>query len=211
MRLASYLLLGIVLTVIAASCNHLHPGGVTKQDRAEAANDPSICLKASVPDVCLAGVAIVNCNAQACEMIADPQSKTLCLSRMDGCAPEKDDEEYGIIERDGNLYLNSKPGEVLSIKTEDLPAWARGQIATVGATIAVVGTPDSIVEGDSNVLLDGLPIARLGDATAHGGEIVEGSDRIFVNGQPVAFIGGQAVDPMISGTVPNVGGPITHN
>ncbi len=121
-------------------------------------------------------------------------------------------EEYGIIEKDGNLYLNSKPGEVLEIKTNELPPWARGQIATVGAMIAVVGPPDTITSGDTSVLLDGLPIARLGDETAHGGKIVEGSERIFVNGQAVALIGGQAVDPMVSGTgVPNVGGPIVKN
>ena len=122
------------------------------------------------------------------------------------------EKEYGIIEKDGNLYLNSRPGEVLSIRTEDLPVWARGQIATLGATVSVVGPPDSITEGDNNVLLDGLPIARVGDSTAQGGKIVEGSDKIFVNGKPVAVIGGQTVNPMVSGSgVPHVGGPITNN
>lgn len=121
------------------------------------------------------------------------------------------EEEYGIIEKDGNLYLKSKPGEVLSIKTNDLPGWARGKIATLGASIAVVCSPDSIVEGDVHVLLDNLPVARVGDSTAHGGTIMEGSDRIFVNGQAVAFIGAYAVDPLVLGKVPCVGGPITHN
>lgn len=133
---------------------------------------------------------------------------------LDSLKPEKtdDEEKYGIIEKDGNLYLNSKPGEVLKIKTEDLPKWAQGQIATVGATILVVGPPDSIAEGDNNVLLDGLPIARINDSTAHGGIIVEGSDKIFVNNRPVAIIGGFAVDPMISpGATPHVGGPIATN
>jgi len=120
------------------------------------------------------------------------------------------EEKYGIIEKDGKLYLNSKPGEVLSIKTEDLPKWAQGKIATVGASIAVVGPPDSIIEGDSNVLLDGVPIARVGDGTAHGGTILNGSDNIYVNGQEVAIIGGFAVDPTVNpGPVPSVGGPIT--
>lgn len=122
-----------------------------------------------------------------------------------------DKEEYGIIEKDGNLYLKSKPGEVLSIKTSDLPSWARGRIATVGAYIVIVGPPDTIIEGDSNVLLDGLPIARIGDATAHGGTIIEGSEKIFVNGKPVAFIGGKTVDTVVTGTVPNVGGSIVGN
>jgi len=125
---------------------------------------------------------------------------------------EKCDHKYGVVEHDGNLYLNSKPGEVLSIKSEDLPAWAQGQIATVGASIAVVGPPDSITEGDSNVLLNGLPVARVGDGTAHGGSIVEGSKNIFVNGRPVAIIGGMAVDPtVLPGPVPAVGGPISSN
>ena len=120
-------------------------------------------------------------------------------------------EEYGVIEKDGNLYINSKPGEVLNINTNDLPKWAQNQIATIGASIAVVGAPDSIVEGDSNVLLNGISIARVGDKTAHGGEIVSGSKNIFVNGVAVAIIGGQAIDPTVVGTVPSVGGPIVSN
>lgn len=122
-----------------------------------------------------------------------------------------DDVKYGVIEIDGKVYINSKPGEVLEIITSDLPQWAQGQIATVGASIAVVGPPDTIVEGDNNVLLDGSPIARFGDTTAHGGSITEGSENIFVNGMPVAFIGGYAVDPMVHGDIPSVGGVITNN
>jgi len=119
---------------------------------------------------------------------------------------------YGVVERDGNLYINSKPGEILSIKTEDLPAWARGKIATVGATVSVVGPPDTISEGDKNVLLDGHPISRVNDSTVQGGVIVEGSKNIFVNGKPVAIIGGSTVNPMISRAgVPYVGGPILAN
>ena len=126
---------------------------------------------------------------------------------------EEEEEKYGIIEKDGNLDLNSKPGEVLEIKTKDLPSWARGKIATVGATIVVVGPADSIIEGDNNVLLDGIPIARVGDSTAHGGSIVEGSKNIFVNGKPVAILGdgGYAIDPLVVGGVPSVGGIITNN
>lgn len=132
---------------------------------------------------------------------------------LDTLKPEEEQEQqYGIIEKDGNLYLNSKPGEVLSIKTEDLPVWAQEKIATVGANIAVVGPPDTITSGDNFVLLDGLPIARINDSTAHGGMIVEGSAKIFVNGRPVAVIGGFATDPMVApGPVPHVGGPIVGN
>ena len=124
---------------------------------------------------------------------------------------EEQDKKHGVIEKDGKLYIKSKPGEVLSIKTQDLPQWAQGKIATVGATISGAGTPDTINEGDKNVLLDGLPIARKGDGTAQGGKIVEGSDKIFVNGIPVAVIGSQTVNPMVTGNIPHVGGPIINN
>jgi uncharacterized Zn-binding protein involved in type VI secretion len=201
-------LIFFLLVLMLSSCSHLHPDGVTKQDRAEAANDPKICLKASVPDVCLQGVARVNCNLEACSMISDSRTREFCLGSMETC----EEKEYGVIEKGGKLYLKSKPGETLSVKTSDLPAWARGQIATVGAQIAVACGADSVVQGDSKVLLDGRPVARIGDETGHGGEIVEGSDKIFVNGKQAAFIGAQTVDPMVAtGPLPCVGGQITHN
>ncbi len=119
--------------------------------------------------------------------------------------------EYGIIEKDKILYLNSKPGEVLEIKTDDLPRWARGQLATIGALITTNCPPDEIIEGDNDVLLNGLPIARKGDGTKDGGTIIDGSRNIFVNGQPAAIIGGHTTDPLIIGTVPCVGGRIISN
>lgn len=139
------------------------------------------------------------------------EANTYVYEQYENWLNKNSDEEYGVIEKDGKLYLNSKPGEVLQIKTEDLPVWARGKIATYGAIISVVGPPDSITEGDYNVLLDGLAVARVGDGTAHGGSIVNGSNNIFVNGKPVAIIGGYAVDPMMTGQTPNVGGPIIKN
>lgn len=123
-----------------------------------------------------------------------------------------EEEKYGVIEKDGKLYLNSKPGEILQLKTEDLPKWAIGKIATVGMMITVVGPPDTIKEGDEWVTLDGLPIARMGDGTAHGGAIINGSENIFVNGKPVALIGGFAVDPtVLPGPVPSIGGQIVDS
>ncbi|MBN1793248.1 PAAR domain-containing protein [Candidatus Woesearchaeota archaeon] len=152
---------------------------------------------------------------QYCDSIGMTKSeaKAYVYAQYEAWLDEKSgNKKYGIIEKDGNLHINSKPGDVLSIKTEDLPGWARGQIATVGASIVVVGPPDIIIEGDNNVLLDGLPIARVGDGTAQGGKIVEGSKKIFVNGQPVAIIGGNTVNPIVSGGgVPYVGGPIANN
>lgn len=152
---------------------------------------------------------------QYCDNIGMTKSeaKSYVYSQYEAWLEEQSgDEKYGVIEKDGKLYINSKPGEVLSITTMDLPIWARGQIATVGAQIVVVGPPDTVTEGDSNVLLDGRPIAREGDGTAQGGVIVEGSDKIFVNGKPAAFIGAMTTNPMVDpGPKPRVGGPITSN
>lgn len=128
-----------------------------------------------------------------------------------------DDEEgmetgkcYGVIEHGGKLYINSKPGQKLMITDDDLPEWAKGQLATVGASIAVVGSPDTAIGGDPNVVYNGLPVVREGDSTAHGGIIVDGSKNILVNGKPAAIIGSYAVDPSVEGSgVPRVGGPIT--
>ena len=75
--------------------------------------------------------------------------------------------------------------------------------------IAAVGPFDRVTGGDDQVILDGLPVARLGDLTADGGTIVEGSPTIFINGVPAAFYGGFAVNPVVlPGPVPRVGGPI---
>jgi uncharacterized Zn-binding protein involved in type VI secretion len=119
--------------------------------------------------------------------------------------------EYGVIEKDGKLYLVSPPGGTLSISMSDLPEWVRPQIVTVGAMAICVGPPDAVATGDSNILLDGLPVARVNDLTVHGGTIIEGSDRIFVNGVPAAFPGALHVCPLVNpGSVPHVGGPIVH-
>lgn len=140
------------------------------------------------------------------------EAEELVFSKYDEWIGESEkDEDYGIIEKNGNLYLNSKPKEVLSIKTEELPSWAREQMVTVGATINDAGGVDSIISGDSNVLLNGLPVARVNDSTAHGGTITEGSSKIFVNGVPAAFIGAFVSCPMVTGSVPHVGGPIIGN
>ena len=93
---------------------------------------------------------------------------------------------HGVIERDGNLFLISPPDGTLSLSLSDLPEWARAQMVTVDAVIANVGPPDSVTSGDPLILLDGEPVARLGDSTAHGGVIVEGSETIFINGTPPA-------------------------
>lgn len=114
----------------------------------------------------------------------------------------------GVVESDGKLYINSRPGEVLNIKESDLPEWAKGQLVVAGALSVCVGPPNTIKTGDSNVLYNGLPVARFGDKTVHGGAITEGSDNIFVNGIPSAYVGAQTVCPLMTGLVPHIGGPI---
>ncbi len=116
---------------------------------------------------------------------------------------------YGINEIDGKLYINSRPGETLNIDESKLPEWAKGELVTIGRGTVCVGPPSTIKTGDPNVLYKGLPVARIGDSTAHGEAITEGSDKIYINGIPAAYIGAMTVCPMVSpGPVPPIGGPI---
>lgn len=200
----------ILLALVFLSACNTKPEDMTWQDFAVQSGDPSKCRRASLPDTCIVGYTQATGDGSACPQISDQALKDTCNAYGRGTDAENI-LEYGITEKDGVVYINSKPDEVLSIKTEDLPQWARGKIATVGATIAVTGPPDSVVEGDKNVLLDGLPVARVGDATAQGGTIVEGSDKIIINGKQAAIIGSQTTNPMVSGGVPHVGGQIVSN
>ena len=109
---------------------------------------------------------------------------------------------------DGVIHLVSPPGGTLVISRQDLPEWARDALATVGDAYARVGPPGILSQGDPNVLLDGLPVVRVGDATPTGGRVTEGTPLILVNGVPAALVGGFVSDPMITGPVPAVGGPI---
>jgi uncharacterized Zn-binding protein involved in type VI secretion len=43
-----------------------------------------------------------------------------------------------------------------------------------------VGPPDTILPGGSTVMIGGMPAARLGDPTAHGGSIVAGCPTVLV-------------------------------
>lgn len=45
-----------------------------------------------------------------------------------------------------------------------------------------VGPPDVIVLGSMTVLINGLPAARMGDQTAHGGTIVLGCLQVLIGG-----------------------------
>ncbi|HEX8364611.1 MAG TPA: PAAR domain-containing protein [Allosphingosinicella sp.] len=59
-----------------------------------------------------------------------------------------------------------------------------------------VGPPDVIVKGSSTVLVSGLPAARMGDNTAHGGVIVVGLPTVLIGdaggGGAGDFAGGNA-------------------
>ena len=56
----------------------------------------------------------------------------------------------------------------------------------------------------------GQPAARVGDMTAHGGVITgPGCATVMIGGMPAACMGDMHTCPMVNGTVPHVGGPIT--
>ncbi|WP_330925361.1 PAAR domain-containing protein [Candidatus Sororendozoicomonas aggregata] len=54
--------------------------------------------------------------------------------------------------------------------------------ATVGTTAVCVGPPDVIVKGSTTVLVCNMPLARMGDLTAHGGSIASGFPTVLVGG-----------------------------
>jgi uncharacterized Zn-binding protein involved in type VI secretion len=45
-----------------------------------------------------------------------------------------------------------------------------------------VGPPDVVVKGSMTVLIGGKPSARIGDMTAHGGNIVMGLPTVIIGG-----------------------------
>lgn len=54
--------------------------------------------------------------------------------------------------------------------------------AKVGDMLVCVGPPDSIVKGSATVKIGGMPAARVGDTTAHGGQIVLGALNVMIGG-----------------------------
>ncbi|MBC3883337.1 PAAR domain-containing protein [Undibacterium sp. LX40W] len=54
--------------------------------------------------------------------------------------------------------------------------------AVLGDMCVCVGPPDSIVKGSATVLIGGKPAARIGDTTAHGGNIVLGFPTVMIGG-----------------------------
>jgi uncharacterized Zn-binding protein involved in type VI secretion len=54
--------------------------------------------------------------------------------------------------------------------------------ARVSDMCMCVGPPDTIVKGSATVMVNGLPAARIGDLTAHGGVIVLGAPTVIIGG-----------------------------
>jgi uncharacterized Zn-binding protein involved in type VI secretion len=54
--------------------------------------------------------------------------------------------------------------------------------AKVGDMLVCVGPPDSIVKGSATVMIGGMPAARMGDTTAHGGSIMLGALNVMIGG-----------------------------
>jgi uncharacterized Zn-binding protein involved in type VI secretion len=54
--------------------------------------------------------------------------------------------------------------------------------ARLGDMATCVGPPDSIVKGSGTVLIGGMPAARMGDSTAHGGTITIGCPSVLIGG-----------------------------
>ena len=52
--------------------------------------------------------------------------------------------------------------------------------ARVGDKLVCVGPPDTIARGSSSVLIGGKPAAFLGSQTAHGGSIVMGIPNVLI-------------------------------
>lgn len=54
--------------------------------------------------------------------------------------------------------------------------------ARVGDMAVCVGPPDAIAMGSATVMIGGQPAARLGDMTVHGGSIVTGAPTVMIGG-----------------------------
>jgi uncharacterized Zn-binding protein involved in type VI secretion len=62
--------------------------------------------------------------------------------------------------------------------------------ATATNMCTCVGPPDVIVKGSIGVFIGGLPAARMGDTTAHGGTIAMGLPTVLIGDVSVATLAG---------------------
>lgn len=64
---------------------------------------------------------------------------------------------------------------------------------------------NAVVSGSSDVIINGIPAARVGDTAACGAMITTGSCSVFINGKPAAFMGSATSHGgIIIGGSPNV-------
>ena len=54
--------------------------------------------------------------------------------------------------------------------------------ARVGDMATCSGPPDTIIVGSGTVLINSMPAARMGDSTAHGGTITLGEPTVLIGG-----------------------------
>lgn len=55
-------------------------------------------------------------------------------------------------------------------------------VTNVGNPLIAVGPPDAVIQGSSTVSVMGVPAARMGDQTAHGGQILIGDFNVEIGG-----------------------------
>jgi uncharacterized Zn-binding protein involved in type VI secretion len=55
-------------------------------------------------------------------------------------------------------------------------------VARAGDMLTCTGPPDTILAGSGMVFIGGMPAARMGDSTTHGGTIVLGSFTVIIGG-----------------------------
>ena len=71
--------------------------------------------------------------------------------------------------------------------------------AHVTSMATCVGPPDTIIKGSAGVMIGGLPAARMGDTTAHGGAIVLGSPDVIIGEVGAPSPGGAGVAAIAGG------------
>ncbi len=54
-------------------------------------------------------------------------------------------------------------------------------VAVMGDTVTCAGPPDTIVQGEPTVLINGIPVATQGSMTAHGGTITVGDPTVMIS------------------------------
>lgn len=79
----------------------------------------------------------------------------------------------GLVPHMGGAVLSAPAPEVLAA---GLP------LAAAGSLVGCEGALGIVLSGSATVLVAGWPVARMGDATAHGGVLVDGASSILVGG-----------------------------